>query len=208
MQISADTVKQVLDWLSKQLAAFMAKPEQPVQLKVDAPAPAPTPKLDVVSVYTGPLAPGWHEVDWKDPNSKVSLHFTVKEALWLPQWNRMANESDGLNDTVKANLINIFRKMDDVRDFLGKPIRVHCAYRSKEYNALVKGAPQSSHMADQESAAVDWDCGENCYETQKKLEPKLEGWGLRMENNGPEANWVHLDDHVVPPGGHRWFNVK
>ena len=145
------------------------------------------------------------DIDWNNPESKISEHFTVKEALWLPGWKRLANEADGLNDTVKTNLIKIFKKMDTVRNFLGKPIKVHCAYRPEEYNKSVKGAAHSSHKADVDSAAVDWDCGENCFETQKKLDPMLEGWELRMENNGSDATWVHLDNREVPPGGKRWF---
>lgn len=191
-----DIISKAIDFIISFFNKEVAKPVAPIQVKIDAP---------VVSVHTDPLPISWHEVDWNDPHCKVSKYFTVKEALWLPSWNRMANASDGLDDNVKANLINIFIKMDIVREFLGKPIRVHCAYRPDAYNALVKGAKNSSHKALDDCAAVDWDCNEPCDDTRAKLLPKLEELRLRMEDNGPGAPWVHLDDRTPPPGHPFYF---
>lgn len=137
-------------------------------------------------------------VDWNDPNSKISNHFTVHEATWLPTWNRMANETDGLDDTVKANLIKLCLAMDIVRDFIGKPINVHVTYRPPAYNKLIGGATHSAHVL---GLAMDFDCGENCDDTRQKLIPMLESWNMRLENhNGP---WCHLD--LMPPNPNRYF---
>lgn len=139
-------------------------------------------------------------LDWTDPTAKVSNHFTVKECIWLPSWNRMANENDGLDDTIKTNLETLCQAMDIVRDFLGKPINVHVTYRPEEYNKQIGGATHSAHVL---GLAMDFDCGEDCNETRAKLLPMLEQWNMRMENhNGP---WVHLDCNPVPEGGHRFF---
>lgn len=132
-------------------------------------------------------------------------HFTHRDALWLPQWSRMADAGDGLNDEIMANLIQLFQRMEKVREFVNAPIYVHCAYRPKMYNALVKGAKNSAHLTGQ---AVDFDVhGRDCFGVRSELlmALKLEELDLRMENNGQDANWVHLDTRGVPPGGNRFF---
>jgi len=140
-------------------------------------------------------------IDWANPKHKISKYFTLKEALYLPTWNRMATEEDGLNEPVKINLLRLFNKMDEVREFLGKPIYVHVAYRPAEYNALVGGAPMSAHVS---GKAADWDCREDCDLTREKLLPELYRLDMRMENK-PKSNWVHLDTAHVRPGANRFF---
>jgi hypothetical protein len=140
------------------------------------------------------------------------LHFTHRDALWLPQWNRLANASDGLNDTVMANLIVVFQKLERIREFLGSSIAVHCAYRPKLYNAAVRGAKASAHITGQ---AVDWSPSEggmshniqSCAVARGLILTgrKLEELGLRMEDAGIGSNWVHVDIKPVPPGGNRFF---
>lgn len=181
--------------LPKVVAKEVAKP-QDLELKVEAIPVAPT------------------VVNWADPNSKISKYFTVREAITLREWKRLANESDGLNDTVKANLISIFQKLDVIREFLGRPIFVKSAYRPSAYNVAIGGSKQSAHMADKDYGAVDFWCdqdgdgdkdGEDYDLIKEKLMPKLAGWGLRMEDNGKGARWVHVDSKPVPQGGNIFF---
>jgi uncharacterized protein YcbK (DUF882 family) len=138
-------------------------------------------------------------IDWTNPLIKVSQHFSVQEALWLPSWNRMANEDDGLNDAVKANLITLMNAMDQVRDFLDKPIKVHVAYRPSAYNKQIGGATHSAHVL---GLAMDFDAGEDCDDTRAALLPMLETWGMRMEKKDG-SNWIHLD--LMPPNPNRYF---
>lgn len=139
-------------------------------------------------------------IDWNSPNSKISEHFTVKEALWLPQWNRMADATDGLDEIVKQNLIQTFAKLDLIRLVFGKSITVHCAYRPDKYNTLVKGAKNSAHKYGQ---AVDFDVYSfDCDEVREVLKPKLEELQLRMEDL-PKSNWVHIDTRA--PINSRFF---
>src|ERR1700756_219546 len=101
-------------------------------------------------------------IDWSNPNYMVSKHFAVKEALYLPTWGRMATEADGLDDTVKSNLIDLFKRLDQLRDVLGKPIRIHVAFRPDAYNKLIGGAPDSAHKY---GKAADFDVeGMSCDE--------------------------------------------
>lgn len=154
-------------------------------------------------------------IDWADPEFMISQHFKVREVLLLPQWNRLAAEADGVTDDAKKALVSLFEKMDAVRDFIGLPIVVHCAFRSPDYNKLVHGAPDSCHIARIENgamlAAVDWHAvvigetqGGGCDTLRSSLEPKLEEWGMRMENNGYGAAWIHLDTKPIGSGS-RYF---
>ena len=163
------------------------------------------------------------EIDWTNPKQKLSKYFTVHECLFLPSWGiyHVPSEEE------KTNLLQLLVKMDQVREFLGKPINVHCVIRpgkvnnpnfdpktvrvkdthqqsaldALDYNMYVCGAQHSSHK---DGLAMDFDCGEDCDNTRTKLLVKLEEFELCMENlKGP---WIHLD--ISPPskhGGHRYF---
>jgi zinc D-Ala-D-Ala carboxypeptidase len=134
----------------------------------------------------------------------LTTHFSWREALYLPSWNREATEADGLNEDIKSNLRLLFQKMELVREHFEAPIRVHCAYRPPEYNKLVGGARNSAHMY---GMACDFSIkGLSCDEVRDRLnsEGLLEKWGLRCEDL-PGSNWVHLD--IKPPlsGRPRFF---
>ncbi len=135
-------------------------------------------------------------------------HFTWHEALWLPQWRRLAVESDGLTDEILNNLTVLFQKLETVRSFLnGRPILVHVAFRSQAYNSLptVKGAKSSAHLF---GMAVDFHVvGIDCDQAKQMILDgnKLDEWGMRMEDNGAGAPWIHLDTRALRPGGKRFF---
>jgi hypothetical protein len=142
-----------------------------------------------------------------NPSDRISQYFTWHEAIWLPQWNRHANDEE-LTDEVKSNLVTTFGKMDSVRVFFGAAARVHCALRPPAYNALpsIKGAPHSGHVTGQ---ACDFDIvGIACDIARQRLLDAgfLEDNQIRMEKR-PGSNWVHIDWKQVVPGGHRYFDV-
>lgn len=138
-------------------------------------------------------------IDWTDPNDKVSKYFTVKECIWLPKWLRLADDKE-LTEEVKANLIKLCYIMDDIRDFIGKPLRSHVAFRPEEYNKLVGGAKNSMHKF---GRAMDFSVsGMLCDDVRKLLEPKLIDFNIRMENL-PMSNWVHID--TGQPNPNRYF---
>lgn len=143
-----------------------------------------------------------------NPTDKISKHFTFREALWLPSWNRMGNESDGLNADVLSSLTKLFNTLDLVREYFDSPINVHVAWRPEKYNAEIGGAKNSAHMAKEPGvAAVDFDIdGWACADARRRLfgQGKLSEWGLRMEQN-PGGNWIHLDNRPVAEGGTRYF---
>lgn len=160
------------------------------------------------------------KIDWTDPHAQVSKYFSVREAIWLPKWLRLANPfTDGLSNESKEALCYLFGQMDLVRDFLGHPINVHCALRPTAYNVLDGGAPNSTHIARVEQieggprlllAAVDWDAdvgeetpGQNCDTIRAALMPKLEEFDLCMEDQPLGSPWVHLDTAPCPWLPHR-----
>ncbi len=147
-------------------------------------------------------------IDWKDPKSSVSKYFNVCELIWLPTWKRLAVESDGLDEHVKAQLLVFAIQMDTVRDFLGSPILVHCWYRPPAYNAQIGGAKYSAHMAQGPWAAVDFHVDgfgslAGCAEMRAKILPMLDSWGFRMEDI--VGDWVHLDSKPTGNGLPRFF---
>lgn len=129
--------------------------------------------------------------------------FKWREALWLPQWNRAANEEDGLNDEILENIKVTAAWMDEIRKHFGKPIKIHCWLRPEKYNALVGGGKTSQHLL---GKAVDFHVvGMSCDDVRKALidAGMLDSMKLRMEDL-PGSNWVHLDDRAPGPSG-RFF---
>jgi hypothetical protein len=150
------------------------------------------------------------QINWDDPKEKVSQFFTVHEMLWLPSWQVYHKPSD----IEKANLCKLADKMDKVRDYLNYAINVNCcirplyvncdnpAYKGRNYNALVGGAPHSAHTTGE---AMDFHVSSMvANEARHILLDKLEDFGLRMENLD-NANWVHNDIREPLPGGKRFF---
>lgn len=149
-------------------------------------------------------------INWEDPKCKISKHFTVHEALWLPSWQvyHIPSEEE------KANIIKTAEKMELVREFFDKPVNVNCwirprsvncpdkkAYHGRNYNAFVGGAPGSAHA---EGLAVDFTVSTvTASDAKDMLKDQLEIWDIRMENI--TGNWIHIDLRKPAPGGKRFF---
>lgn len=135
-------------------------------------------------------------IDWIDPLAQVTDHVTVAECLRLERENRMATEADGLNDQIKNNLIRLCEKIEEVRTLIGCPIRIHSMYRPPWYSELVGGTATDVHTR---GLAVDFDCfpDATCDVVKSVLLPKLAALGIRMEDNGVGALWVHIDTAPV-----------
>ncbi len=142
-------------------------------------------------------------------STQISKYFTWEDALWLPTWSRAGNESDGLTDEILDRLLPLFLIADSVQDFLNKRLIIHVAWRPIQYNQLIGGAKNSAHIAYHGTdAAMDFHVqGLPVHAAQKLLleANKLEEWGLRMENNGEHATWIHLDTREPLPGHPRYF---
>lgn len=140
-------------------------------------------------------------IDWTNSMNMISQYFSVREALWLPQWGRLATEADGLTDEIKNALIDLSSKMDQIRDLLGYPMHVTSCYRPPSYSVLVGGSATDPHT---KGMAMDFtpEPFASCDHVKAILEPQLEKYSLRMERG--TINWVHLD--MMPVGHARYFN--
>lgn len=144
-------------------------------------------------------------IDWTNGAQKVSEHFTVREMIYLPTWKRSALESDGLDATVKANLLILAKAMDQVREYFGKSVNVHVTYRPLEYNKAIHGALHSQHSV---GSAMDFDVvGMTCGDAIRQIvkDNKLEDWKMRCEDNGENPAWIHLDLKPLEAGHARHF---
>lgn len=151
-------------------------------------------------------------IDWSEPSCKISEFFTVKDAIFLNNWGRLARESDGLTAEIKQNIWRMANeKMDMLRRLVGRPIYIKSWFRSQKYNVEIGGATFSMHMT---GWAVDWWAdvdqdgdrdGADCDKIKALLlKTGLQELGVRMEDNGKGATWIHNDTKPVPLGG-RWF---
>lgn len=150
------------------------------------------------------------DVNWEDTKSKISQYFTVHEATFLPQWSVYHKPSD----QEKENILKLADKMDEIRDYFEQPVNISCWIRptavnapgskfdGKNYNSLIGGKAMSAHI---EGKAADFTISRiGSVEAKYLLQPMLDQFQVRMENNG-DGNWVHIDVREVPPGGKRFF---
>lgn len=152
----------------------------------------------------------FEDINWSDPNSPISVNFTVREALWLPSWGVYHTPSDA----EKQNIFDMANKMEQVRSALGDhPINVNCwirptcvqcdsaKFQGRNYNAAVGGAPLSAHIA---GKAVDFTVSTvTCDDARYMLTSDLETINLRMEKK-PGSGWIHLGNDWAP-GKTRYF---
>lgn len=189
-----------------------------------------TSKVPESEVYIPPKIEDEPEkLDWTNPKHKISDHFTVYEALWLPSWGVMHQPSEA----EKEEILKLAQKMDRIRNMLNRPIKVHVWMRPKlnclghekhgeDYNRFVyeriwkrqgKTPKQIKKLKEANSAhkygmGVDWHAKgkkHKCDEVRKTLKPLLADLGLRMEDR-KGSNWIHNDSR--PPGSSgRYFPV-
>lgn len=119
-----------------------------------------------------------------------AINFCWGEAVYLPDWRIHAFPTRD----VRVNIHIFAPKVQLVREFLGVPMTIINWWRPPEYNTHIGGATLSQHMY---GKAIDFKCKDmSADEVRSTLEPRLEQFGLRMENL-PGSDWVHIDDGIV-----------
>lgn len=152
----------------------------------------------------GSVTIGNGNIDWSNPNSSITQHFTVGNALMLHQWNRIATEKDGVTPEVQSNIKALCEKLEQVMQILGCGMNIHCIFRSVEYNQeVLHSLPHDVHSMGE---GIDMDCGPHytIQQVKDKLEPLLNQLQIRMEYG--TSSWIHLDIHSVGPSG-RYFKT-
>lgn len=138
-------------------------------------------------------------IDWTDPGYQVTPHFSVKDCLWLPHWNRLANESDGLNQAIRACLLTTVSWSEQVRASLKMPMQTTSMYRPPAYSALpeVGGTATDVHT---KGVAHDFTVpGMDLEDAKNIIRQILSNLNLRMEK--ATTDWIHLDSWQVGPSG-------
>lgn len=142
-------------------------------------------------------------INWTDPKCNITPNFTVKEALWLPHWNRLANGDDGVTEEVRHNLLSLCNILEELRrDVLVHPIHVHSMFRSEDYNRLILklelfrdvhtfGKAVDFHTVSTEPSDIE--------AVKTLLRPMLNTYNIRLEGN--TTTWIHLDTYRVGPSG-------
>lgn len=89
--------------------------------------------------------------------------------------------------SIIENLLFTAKKMQDIRDLLGVPIRVTSGYRSRSLNQAVKGSSGSQHLLGQAVDFIAPDFG-NPYDVCKKITSS----GILFDQLILEPSWVHV----------------
>ena len=132
-------------------------------------------------------------VNWYNPKCKISKHFTVHEATYLPRdylYHYPSPEE-------KKEIVYLALIMDQLREIYG-PIIVHSWIRPTYYNKLVKGSMHSAHLTGQgiDFHFKEYEGVEGCNKARKLLVDKLEKYNIRMEDK-PDSTWLHIDTKPV-----------
>lgn len=125
----------------------------------------------------------WQEINWNEPQAKVSEFFTVREVT-LGDPRRIPRDSD-----IKQNIFNLAKQLDQIREDWGSPILINSWYRPPAINNAVGGAANSQHLY---GSAVDVRPGnQKLLQLQKWLD--LDSWKDRALGYGVKKGFVHLD---------------
>jgi hypothetical protein len=151
-------------------------------------------------------------INWYDPKSHVTLHFTVHEATYLPSWGIYHTATDA----ERTALVKTCLLLEKIRDVLALPLTVHCMIRPNrvecptsphhhgDYNAAIGStARRSAHIF---GLACDFSVkGMTADQVRAALIPRMEEWRFCMEDL-PGSGWVHVDTCEPPVhGGRRYF---
>ena len=115
-----------------------------------------------------------------------SRYFTLDELTFSETAVRL-----NINNTPPADVVTVLgetaRRLDQVRDLLGKPITVNSGYRSLALNTALGSASTSAHV---KGYAVDFVC--RAFGTPLQICQKIVASGLKFDQLIQEGTWVHI----------------
>ena len=196
--------------IEKAVEKEVAKPVAPMEVRVEAPAPA------------DPAG-----IDWTNPKARLSANFSVGEALTLNSWGVMHVPSEDEKVAIQGIAIAVTKAIYVLAKELNKEIHVNVhawmrpekanvpgsKWDGQDYNRFIyqtqvwkgltaeemaaKHVPNSPHKT---GHAIDfhvlgYEGKEGCAKIRAAILPHLEELGLRMEDL--DGGWVHLDDLAV-----------
>jgi uncharacterized protein YcbK (DUF882 family) len=92
---------------------------------------------------------------------------------------------------VRANIIELAKNLQVLRDEVKAPITITSGYRSPERNAKIKGAKNSQHV---QGTAVDLKVqGLTPKEVAPIIEKLIKDGKMKQGGIGVYSNWIHYD---------------
>ena len=128
----------------------------------------------------------------------ITPHFTWNEAF------KNETKEYGLPAIeIFRQLTLVFAKLEDIRVKLNKPINVHCAFRSRKHNEVLKkqGYNPAMHSSHLYGMAIDFDVQGMTMGAVRGFILK-EGLKVRIEANTP--NWTHIDIGNPYTNNYKW----
>lgn len=146
-------------------------------------------------------------IDWNNYTSKITEHFTVHDALYLPSWRIYHTPSDA----EKNEIIKTAGVMEKIRKIFNSPIIIHCwmrplvtncptsvEYNGKNYNKFVGSkATNSPHITGQavDFHVIGYEGPDGCKRAREIILPHLVEFDIRMEDQF--GGWIHVDTKPV-----------
>lgn len=115
-------------------------------------------------------------------------YFTIKELAKSATAEKYGIENLATNEVVE-NLTKLVEKvLDPLREQLGRPVELTCAYRDKKVNAKVGGHPNSHHTY---GCAADIVC--LAQEQKKMMAILMKNPHVDLCQNYPDRNFIHVN---------------
>lgn len=120
-------------------------------------------------------------------------YFTIKELTKSATAEKYGIENLATNEVVE-NLTKLTELvLDPLREQLGKPVKLTCAYRSKEVNKKVGGHPDSHHIY---GCAADIVC--LAQDQNRMMAILIKNPNVDLCQNYPDRNFIHVN--IARPG--------
>lgn len=120
-------------------------------------------------------------------------YFTIKELTKSATAEKYKLENLATNEVVE-NLTKLTELvLDPLREAWGKPVKLTCAYRSKEVNSKVGGHPNSHHTY---GCAADIVCLAQDQDRMMKI--LIANPNVDLCRNYPDRNFIHVN--IARPG--------
>lgn len=120
-------------------------------------------------------------------------YFTIKELTKSATAEKYGVENLATNEIVE-NLTKLTDLvLDPLREAWGLPIKLTCAYRSKEVNSRVGGHPNSHHIY---GCAADIVCLEK--DQKRMMDLLIANPNVDLCQNYPDRNFIHVN--IARPG--------
>lgn len=115
-------------------------------------------------------------------------YFTIKELTKSATAEKYKLENLAANEVVENLTTLVDTVLDPLREAWGDPIKLTCAYRSKEVNKKVGGHPNSHHIY---GCAADIVCLEKDQDRMMRL--LIANPHVDLCQNYPDRNFIHVN---------------